>query len=193
MSNKETKNQILAVASQLFGNYGYYRTSITAIARKSYTTKGSVYYHFKTKELLFMAVLANEITPIKITLLQVVDDDKIHAEDKMNFLLKHRIYLLREARNYNETLRVCNYNQYEFLKDFQIEWDGWMKDQMQKIINQGVDEGIFRVKQSGTLLDSFSLLLNGFEISLFFQTQCKNVNPYIDAISRSLIINLKKT
>ena len=192
MSNNKTRNQIIAAASQLFGDLGYYLTTITAIAKKSCTTKSSIYYHFKTKELLFAAVLAHEIIPIKFTLLEVIDDDQISAEEKMIFFIKHYLYLLWDDKNFKEALHVSYYFQDDFLQDFRTELVGWMRFQLQKIINQGNEEHVFKMpKQLDTFLDSFILMLNGLEISLFFQNQCKNLNPYLDVISRSVIMNIK--
>jgi AcrR family transcriptional regulator len=48
------KEQILEAALQCFNKYGYYKTSIDVIAAKGKISKGGIYYHFSSKEELFL-------------------------------------------------------------------------------------------------------------------------------------------
>ena len=53
---KEKPEAILAAAKQLFGHYGYRRTSIDDIAQEARIAKGTVYLYFKSKEEIFRAL-----------------------------------------------------------------------------------------------------------------------------------------
>jgi AcrR family transcriptional regulator len=53
---KEKRETILTAASQLFGHYGYRRTSIDDIAQEARIAKGTVYLYFKSKEEIFRAI-----------------------------------------------------------------------------------------------------------------------------------------
>jgi AcrR family transcriptional regulator len=53
---KEKYDVILAAAKQLFGHYGYRRTSIDDIAQEARIAKGTVYLYFKSKEEIFRAL-----------------------------------------------------------------------------------------------------------------------------------------
>lgn len=53
---KEKREAILAAARQLFGHYGYRRTSIDDIAQEARVAKGTVYLYFKSKEEIFRAL-----------------------------------------------------------------------------------------------------------------------------------------
>ncbi len=48
------KKQILEAALLCFNKSGYYKTSIDAIAAKAKISKGGIYYHFSSKEGLFL-------------------------------------------------------------------------------------------------------------------------------------------
>lgn len=52
------RNRILDVASQLFYEAGYSKTSIDAIAEKLYVTKPFIYYHFDSKADILAGVCA---------------------------------------------------------------------------------------------------------------------------------------
>ena len=74
MGKDQTKEKIIEVASKLFGRYGFYKTSMDEIARTARKAKGSLYYHFASKEELFTAVVAREINDLKTQLTAIVND-----------------------------------------------------------------------------------------------------------------------
>jgi AcrR family transcriptional regulator len=56
MTRKET---ILRVATKLFSEKGYRNTAIAELAKLTGVAEGTIFYHFKTKEGLFLAILEN--------------------------------------------------------------------------------------------------------------------------------------
>jgi AcrR family transcriptional regulator len=54
---KSKRTAILETASWLFSNKGYRETSTTEVARLTGSAEGTVFYHFESKEKLFLAVL----------------------------------------------------------------------------------------------------------------------------------------
>ncbi|MBN2032247.1 MAG: TetR/AcrR family transcriptional regulator [Deltaproteobacteria bacterium] len=56
MTKKET---ILNVATKLFSEKGYRNTAIAELAKLTDVAEGTIFYHFKTKEGLFLAILEN--------------------------------------------------------------------------------------------------------------------------------------
>jgi AcrR family transcriptional regulator len=54
MTRKET---ILHVATKLFSEKGYRNTAISELAKITGVAEGTIFYHFKTKEGLFLAIL----------------------------------------------------------------------------------------------------------------------------------------
>ena len=61
----DTRNKIIAVASKLFGRYGFYKTSMDEIAKIARKAKGSLYYHFTDKKELFRVVVSTEMENFK--------------------------------------------------------------------------------------------------------------------------------
>jgi len=56
----KTKQKILEEATKMFADFGYDSVSMSVIAGKLDITKAALYYHFKSKEELFFAILQNE-------------------------------------------------------------------------------------------------------------------------------------
>lgn len=52
-----SKEIIIDAAEKLFSNKGYYQTSMQDIADEAQVAKGTLYYHFKSKEELFIKLL----------------------------------------------------------------------------------------------------------------------------------------
>ena len=53
----KTREKIIEVADKLFGRFGFYKTSMDEIAKIARKAKGSLYYHFSSKEELFKEVM----------------------------------------------------------------------------------------------------------------------------------------
>lgn len=52
-----TRGQLLAIATRLFAERGYEEASIEQVLAESGLSRGALYYHFRSKEALFLAVL----------------------------------------------------------------------------------------------------------------------------------------
>jgi len=55
--NSEIYTKILDTSCQLFGEYGYDKTSMNMIYKEAGVAKGSIYYHFKNKKQLFLETI----------------------------------------------------------------------------------------------------------------------------------------
>jgi AcrR family transcriptional regulator len=52
-----TRHNVLRAAHRVFGRRGYHQATLDEIARAAGVSKGAVYYNFRTKEELFLALL----------------------------------------------------------------------------------------------------------------------------------------
>ena len=68
-----TKQIILHEAGELFMERGFQATSTREIAEKAEITQPNLYYHFKTKEDIYIAVLEELSSEVKETLDHLVD------------------------------------------------------------------------------------------------------------------------
>lgn len=62
----ESRDEILRAATQLFATHGFHETSMAEVARAARVSKALIFWHFKTKEELFLAVLARLLEPYVI-------------------------------------------------------------------------------------------------------------------------------
>ncbi|WP_458122712.1 TetR/AcrR family transcriptional regulator [Paenibacillus sp. Z3-2] len=57
LQTNQTKRRIIEASKELFIQKGYSATSIEDISRATGNSKGNIYYHFKSKEGLFLEIL----------------------------------------------------------------------------------------------------------------------------------------
>ena len=63
---RERRDSILEAALRVFARVGYHLASVDAIAREARTSKGGVYFHFPSKEAIFLLLLDRAATRLRI-------------------------------------------------------------------------------------------------------------------------------
>lgn len=194
MALEDTRDKIVSVATKLFSRFGFHKTSMDEIAKIARKAKGSLYYHFASKEELFTTVVSNEIQNLKSQLSVIVNDKELPADEKMKTYLIKRMKILNTAANYHETLKADFFEHFDFVDKLRNDLDNWEKEQIKRILNQGINEDIFE-NQNGNidiLLDVFIMVLKGLEIPFLLQGKYKQYSPYFDDLLKILIKGLGK-
>jgi len=178
---EKTRRKILEVASMLFARYGFHKTSMDEIAKVSRKAKGSIYYHFASKEELFTEIVKQEFEKLKEELMKIVEDDKLNPVQKTIAFLLKRNQTLAESAHYQETLRADLYERFEFLDSLRNKHDEYEKVQMTKILNEGIEKGYYRdMGDTGIILDVFYMVLKGLEIPFFVQKKYVVLKPHLE-------------
>lgn len=60
---QDSRDEILKAAMRLFASRGFHETSMSEVAREAHVSKALIFWHFKTKEELFVAVLNRLLEP----------------------------------------------------------------------------------------------------------------------------------
>ncbi len=183
MALEDTRDKILSVANRLFSRFGFHKTSMDEIAKIARKAKGSLYYHFSSKEELFKEVVSKELVTLKNQLTIIVEDDKLKAPDKMKAYLLKRMEILNNAANYHETLKADFFEHFDFIDDLRSELDHWEKKNLKIIILEGVEADEFAiVGEIDVLLDVFIMVLKGLEIPFFLQNKYEKYAPHFEGL-----------
>ncbi len=181
MQINNTKDKILTVAEKLFARFGFHKTSMDEIAKMARKAKGSLYYHFASKEDLFKEVVSKEVIDLKSHLSIVVNDSDLKASEKLKKYLIVRMSILNTASNYHETLKADFFEHFYFIDDLRNELEEWEKTNIKKIVLQGVDKGDFgNFGNIDVLLDVFIMAMKGLEIPFFLQNKYEKYSPYFE-------------
>ena len=188
-----TKETIVSVANGLFSRFGFHKTSMDEIAKISRKAKGSLYYHFGSKEDLFREVIANEMMNLKSQLSVIVNDAGLNASKKLKLYLIKRMEILNSAACYHETLKADFFEHFHFIDDLRTELDNWEKENLKKILIQGSDSGEYeKIPNPDVVLDIFLMILKGLEIPFFLQNKYKKYAPHFEGLIQILNKGLAK-
>jgi len=183
MAIEETRNKIITVATKLFSRFGFHKTSMDEIAKIARKAKGSLYYHFSSKEDLFKEVVSVEIVSLKAQLMAITDNPDLRPSEKIKKYLITRMEILNGASNYHETLKADFFEHFDFIDELRYDLDEWEKNNLRIIILQGIDKGEFAFEGTvDVLLDMFVMVLKGLEIPFFLQNKYEKYSPHFEGL-----------
>jgi AcrR family transcriptional regulator len=101
MNEKDrTKEKIIKVSAKLFAQKGYDAVGVAEICSTADISKGSFYYHFESKEILFLMLLENWLQSVDQKL-ETISDQNFSLEDGTHFILHFLKELVQEASKQN--------------------------------------------------------------------------------------------
>lgn len=146
--NPGRRQELITAAQQLFYAKGYENTSVNDIIKAVGVSKGAFYHHFDSKTAVLEAIVAQMVNEIQSNLQEIIVDDSLTAilkwqkmvqlandwkiERKAEMLEANRLLMMEENILLRHKIRS------EAIK---VNIKG-----MSKIIDQGVDEGVFAVE-----------------------------------------------
>ena len=143
--SKDLKQELLDAALELFRKEGYEKTSVNAITNKVGASKGAFYHYFKSKEDILESITQQYIDLIMNIPEKIANDQDYNGLEKMNLLLSELLTFKKEYRE----------KRLAIIEIFEMEGNLKLKQRIidstisnikrpyQKIIEQGVAEGIF--------------------------------------------------
>lgn len=136
-----TKRRIFTTAIKLFAQNGYESTGIEEITAVAGVAKGSLYYHFETKEELF-DLLLEEGRKLLYNSIEIKFRSCNNALDKLKAIIMIQIKSLIKYEDFVTVLINNTLGNNTRSKKSQKALDEYM-GKIQEVIQEGIDEGIF--------------------------------------------------
>lgn len=92
------KDQIVQGALTAFAQLGYSETTMDAIAEMAQVAKGTLYYHFSTKEELFLYVIEKGVKMLIYHVDSVMQNEELSLEDRILNVLDEHLRFFCENR-----------------------------------------------------------------------------------------------
>lgn len=166
---KERKKDLMDMAAQLFLSKGYEETSVNLIVEQLGVAKGTFYHYFKSKEEVLEAVLEDYLTKYAEGIKSYLQNNSMNAYEKLMFLLRNILsnnkgpeHLTKHIED-NKNARLHQVMDEKFFEMFYPV--------IISVMEQGVNEGIFKVKYPEELTQ---ILLLGIRAYMHMHI------PYID-------------
>ena len=164
MGTTKTKEMLVDVARKLFASQGVENTTINDIALASQKGRRTLYTYFKNKDDIYFSVVENELNQVanKLKLIAKSEDTPDH---RLVDYIYMRMEAIKEVVNRNGNLKA------DFLLDIQKvervrrKLDRKEKFTLREIIKEGIEKGVFKVKDPNFAALMIHLALRGFEVS----------------------------
>jgi len=102
----ERPNEILAAAFEEFVRTGYAGTRLEDVAARAGVTKGTIYFHFQSKENVFIQMVRLFSQPIRLRTQDFLDDNAAEGVEFFNAYLDFSYAQVLEDRCSREILRL---------------------------------------------------------------------------------------
>lgn len=135
-----TKEQITRGALVAFAQHGYNDTTMEAIADIAQVAKGTLYYHFKTKEELFLYVNQKGVELLIDSVTRAMKNTQNSVEDRMLCVLDEHLQFFVE--NKECALLMINFslgevNRGELVRSFLSKYFTTMEQFIQELKDEG--------------------------------------------------------
>lgn len=106
-SNKkqDTRNRILEAALEIFAEKGYYNANVDDIVSASNTSKGGFYFHFPSKQNLFITLI-DEMGKILVGKIQEESLKGTTSEEKAKLVLRKGLHIFSKYRGLAKFLLI---------------------------------------------------------------------------------------
>lgn len=145
VKSEDLKQELLEAALELFKVEGFEKTSIKAIVDHVNASKGAFYHYFKSKEDILESITQQYIDALLVIPEKIANDDDLNGLEKMNRLFFELLNLKKE----NRVKRLAIIEAFETEGNLKLRQKIIestilnIKRPYQKIIEQGIQEGIF--------------------------------------------------
>ncbi|AND83291.1 TetR family transcriptional regulator [Clostridium tyrobutyricum] len=148
-----TKMAIFESAIKIFSNYGYDGATMDAIAADTGVAKGTLYYHFKSKEEIFKYIISQGMSIIKEEI-EDIANTKQDALSKLKVLCKIQLGLVYEKKDFFKVIMSQLWGQESRQLELRESINKYIM-YIQKYLEDAVDEG--SIKKDNTYYMAYTL------------------------------------
>jgi len=191
---KTIKYRIIAIASQVFSKFGFKKATMDDIAKASGMGKSSIYYYFKSKEEIFEAVVKRDADLLSIELEKKVINSNDNPKEKIRNYVLIRMKFLKEMVNFYEALKNDYLSNLAFTERVREKYDKEEQQIIQKILQEGIDEGIFNLTETRVSSIAIATALKGLETALLIQNEISfdELEKHLDHMLQILFYGIVK-
>ena len=192
ITKEETRDTIIQIARNVFGKYGFQKTSMNQIANANRKGKSSLYYYFNSKEDVFKAVLQQEASMLKGQILASIaeyDDPK----DKIRAYVHIRMDGFKNMLNLYDAIRNEYLSHLPFIENARQNYDQEEQNIIKSILDDGITRDFFAISDTAIASLAIVTAMKGLEFPFFVSDQTTDViENQIEALLNILFYGLTK-
>jgi AcrR family transcriptional regulator len=185
-----TKEKILLVAKSLFGRFGPKKTTVDEIAAGAGVGKGTIYYHFKAKDEIFLEVIQREADELSLRLRKAISSCTT-PQGQLQAFFTARLASVREFLNLswlNQGFEMITRPRIEKQRDQLAREETKL---MEEILHQGLDQGVFAVNDIKATALHLLTFLRGIEFSLPESLSLKDIEARVENLLQVVLQGLE--
>ena len=159
----KTREKLIEVARLLFARKGVENTTMNDISQASKKGRRTLYTYFKSKHEIYQAVAEYELGIILVSLSEVVKKD-LPADRKLLEFIDVRLETVKNVVFRNGTLRADFFRDIWRVENVRKNIDKKELEFIEKILSDGVKEGIFRIEDTTTTAEILHYAFKGLEV-----------------------------
>lgn len=167
MSTTKTRQKLLEVARELFAHKGLEATTMNDIAAASGRGRRTLYTYFRNKEEIYYAVIEEELERLSEKMDEVASMD-VEPEEKIFTLIYTHLSIIRDTVARNGTLRAEFFRNIWMVEKVRKAFDVEEHRILQKVLQEGVDKGRFRIENVGLMADIVYYSVKGLEVPYIY-------------------------
>ncbi|MBU2558238.1 MAG: TetR/AcrR family transcriptional regulator [Bacteroidetes bacterium] len=182
---------IIQVSAQLFGRFGYKKTTMDDIAQALRMGKSSLYYYFKSKEEVFQAVVEMEASQLKAAVLVAINKES-DPQEKLRQYVMVRMQKFKETVNLYEAVRSDYLMHLPFIEKVRVKYDLEEVSIIQGILKDGQQKAVFRIDDIQLGAVAIAIAMKGLEIPLLINDLENNLQLRLDKLLEILFHGIVK-
>ncbi len=190
ITKEETRDAIIQIARNIFGKYGFQKTSMNQIANANRKGKSSLYYYFNSKEDVFKAVLEQETSMLRGEIMATIaeyDDPK----DKLKAYVNIRMNGFEKLLNLYDAIKNEYLSHLQFIENARKSHDEAEINTIKSILDDGIERGFFAIPNSTAAAMAIVTAMKGLEYPFFVsQDSPDQVNTQIEALLNILFYGI---
>lgn len=186
MSLSRTRQHLVDVARREFAQKGFEATTMNDIAVASGKGRRTLYTYFNNKESIYWAVIENELERLSDRMDEVAHMD-ISAEQKVLVLIYTHLNTIKEVVARNGSLRAEFFRNIWQVERIRKAFDHNEHELFAKVLQEGRDEGKFRIDDVGLMTDVIHYCLKGLEVPYIYGRLGKGLT---EAATRPIVMGM---
>jgi AcrR family transcriptional regulator len=167
IDKEKIKRKIVIDAGDIFSRFGFRKTTMSDIARKTGMGKSSLYYYFKSKEEVFEQVVIYEADILIGELTKALERSN-GAKEKLKNYITVRMQVLHKLSNYYNAVFSDDLSHFDFIEKVRERYNKEEILTIQRILNKGIEQGQFSIENTELTAIAIFTAMKGLEIPLFW-------------------------
>ncbi len=190
-SRRLIRQKIILAASEVFGRYGYRKTTVEDIAAQLHMVKSSLYYYFRGKEEIFHAVVDCEAKKARRHLSAILEQNDDPRTRLRKYILT-RMQALKDISERYPSIFDASLVHYDFIENIRRKYDRSEQIIIGRILKEGMNRDVFYVQDPTLAATVICTAMKGLEIPLFWRKREGQSFHHVDNLLHLLFYGLVK-